>query len=320
MPDTTTNYSDKIVDTIVELLKEPKNPELEDAQALIARRVATSAALTPSRIPAAANITIVGGYLNLLERAGEDVLRLQAIAGALGLAGPMDLRYQAGGPTLYFTTRETLRVTGSAQAAAPTHFQIRSDFVATFDTMLSRLRSRGCELPILSTNSPLPAHGTVPPDDVLPIIGRSLKLVPGLALKDATTDTFIVADAGSGATSLYARQVTTEASDAASLSNITIDVFTCDATSCTAATATVKVEELAPLFAAAGWFPTAISAPTSLSATGGYTDWRNVTGLVAGETTLGDELRKLFTPMEIAGSALRDRTNRVWDGTTFASS
>jgi hypothetical protein len=40
---------------------------------------------------------------------------------------------------------------------------------------------------------------------------------------------------------------------------------------------------------------------------------------VAGETTLGDDLRMLYTPAAIARSALPSFTGFVWNGTEFAA-
>ena len=44
----------------------------------------------------------------------------------------------------------------------------------------------------------------------------------------------------------------------------------------------------------------------------------NATGLVAGQTTLRDELALLWSATEINASMLRDIVGRVWNGTTFA--
>lgn len=321
MTDTATDGSDStaITQAIIELLTQPTDPDLAEAQALMARRIATSAAITPSRIPAPGSITVVGGYLNLLERAGEDVLRLQAIAGALGLAGPLDLRYQTAGPALFFTTRSNLRVTAEAQQAAPTHIEIRSDFALAWDAMASVLAARGLELPVLRTSVPLPDFGQPVPTDLLEVVGRSLTLVPGLALTDPATDTFVIVENADGDPEVHLRQVTTDTPDAGSVAEVTVSAQTCDASSCSLSDVTLHLEHLGPHMAAAGWFPTALAAPTSLGDDGGYTRWRNVTGLVAGETTLGDELGRLYAPDRVAASALRDHLAWRWDGTTFAA-
>jgi hypothetical protein len=51
--------------------------------------------------------------------------------------------------------------------------------------------------------------------------------------------------------------------------------------------------------------------------------WRarltNAAGLIAGLTTLGDELHLLYGNAEIVASAFATRLSRVWDGTTFVA-
>lgn len=70
---------------------------------------------------------------------------------------------------------------------------------------------------------------------------------------------------------------------------------------------------------AAGWYhPQPLAEPQSVSDRGDLTAFVNTTGLVAGETTLGDELRLLYTPAQIARSALAGLVGHVWDGARFA--
>ena len=45
----------------------------------------------------------------------------------------------------------------------------------------------------------------------------------------------------------------------------------------------------------------------------------NLTGLVAGETTLGAELALLYTPAAIARSALAPFSGWIWNGSAFAA-
>lgn len=44
----------------------------------------------------------------------------------------------------------------------------------------------------------------------------------------------------------------------------------------------------------------------------------DLTGLIAGETTFGDELALLYTPADVARSALAALTGRTWNGSTDA--
>lgn len=314
-----TDATDTITETIVSLLKEPDDPALLEAQALLARRIASSAAIAPIRVPEPQNITEMGGYLNLLERAGEDTTRLQAISAALGLAGPLDTPLHAGGPDLGFTKLDNLRVTDAAMAAAPAEIELRTDFAGPLKTALDGLRVRGFELPLLNPRVPLPATDAAVPDamGMMALLGRSLRLVPSLALTDPTVDGLLVVD-GAAAIEVHLRQVDTAAAQAGAVADVALDVFTCDATSCNQANTTVKAEPLAPALAVAGWFPGPRSAPTTLTDAGEWTHFINATGLVIGESTFGEELARLYPGHVIAASAARHVLPAVWDGSAFS--
>ena len=77
-----------LVDALVELIRSGVRPDVLEAQRVLLQRLSTQGDVFPARIPAPRNITEVGGYLNLLERAGHIDLRSSALAGALGIAGP----------------------------------------------------------------------------------------------------------------------------------------------------------------------------------------------------------------------------------------
>lgn len=75
------------------------------------------------------------------------------------------------------------------------------------------------------------------------------------------------------------------------------------------------------MLSGAGWnHPTPVVAPASLRERGTLVRFVNVTGLVAGEATLGDELRLLYPPAAIARSAFAAFTGFRWNGTEFAAS
>ena len=59
--------------------------------------------------------------------------------------------------------------------------------------------------------------------------------------------------------------------------------------------------------------------PSSLTSGGSWAHWTNITGLVAGSSQFGDELKLIYTPDQIAASSLRDRLHWVWDGAKFAA-
>ena len=75
---------------------------------------------------------------------------------------------------------------------------------------------------------------------------------------------------------------------------------------------------LAPILAAAGFYP---AAPLPVPANSGVPTWSrlaNVTGLVAGSTQLGDELSMLFHADQIVNSVFAPMLSWTWNGTTFA--
>ena len=81
-----------------------------------------------------------------------------------------------------------------------------------------------------------------------------------------------------------------------------------------------RLVDVAPILSAAGWHhPEPVVAPVSLAARGTLARFINLTGLVAGETTLGDELALLYPSAAIARSALSSFTGFVWDGTAFSA-
>ena len=307
-----------LTNKILELMSTPDDPALSEAQALLARRIASSAALAPVRVPAPANITEMGGYLNLLERAGEDTLRLQAISAALGLAGPMDTPYNPGGPDIGFAKIDGLRVTDAAKTAAPAQIEVRMDLSGPLKTAMSAIEARGFELPLLTTRTPLPAEDATAPDAgmMMKLTGRCLRVSPATALKDPATDGVVVVNGGGGI-EVHLRQVDSGAADAGSVVQATIDAFTCDATSCTPASVSLLVEPLAPFLAVAGWYKGPRSAPSTLSDQGDWDTFYCATGLVAGETTFGEELARLYPGHLIAASAARHVLGATWDGTEF---
>jgi hypothetical protein len=77
--------------------------------------------------------------------------------------------------------------------------------------------------------------------------------------------------------------------------------------------------DVAPILSAAGWnHPVPLVLPTTLSSRGTLVQFINVTGLIAGETTLGDELNLLYPPAAVARSAFASLTGLVWSGVEFA--
>lgn len=319
--ETASTAEDRALDALTRILDSAITPDALEAQRLILRRLALSGDLFPSRVPAPRNITEVGGYLNLI--AQDPVLRAQVLASALGVAGPNPSPgWEPVYPPLYPVARANDRPAGVAPET-PVSVLIRSDFVDAFDGALAAVHDVGCVLPVLTALRALPPAmpGGSPPSDLLAYLGRVIELVPSAALTDPTTDPLAVGQAGgSGPHLTVARQVDPSAPAAGSLTPAAWSLWTCTSSVCTQSTVTDAFLDLGPVLNGAGWYtadpPT---PPTSLPAPGTWGRWSNVTGLVAGRTTVRSELELLYPVGAIAASSVRERLDWVWDGSAFVA-
>ena len=311
----------KVLDALAEILRASSSPEALQAQNLLLKRMALEGDVFPSRVPPPRNISEVGGYLNLLATLNETEMRSTVLASILGVAGPGSMTGLAPtGPVLFDLLHANDRPAGPAQPSIPVHFRVRHDFAPALDAALKIIHDAGCVLPVQSSPLSLPpaGPGVAPPGEMLPYLGRTLDLVPGAALVDPDTDPLAVAPLD-GTTNLLvvARQLDGAAPQSARVAMQKWVAWKCDPTACTESTADRKYLPLSPILNAAGWYQPAVTAPATLAAPGNWARWTNVTGLVAGVSTLGDELTLRFARAEIAASSLRDALSWVWDGTTF---
>jgi hypothetical protein len=331
MADTTTvegaEKLDEVIDALVELMRTGTRPDVLEAQRVLLQRLAQQGDVFPSRIPPPLNITQVGGYLNLLQELGQEEIRGGAVAAALGVAGPPPgAAGLAGVVPVGFVDMPNDRPPGPAQASIPPTVTVRADFHAPLLAALGALRAAGCALPLRAPRPQLPASqpgataSTLDDEAVLAALGRTLEVFPGTVLVDPDADPLAIARLETPATSpfvLAARALgggTTvpEQSWVAKRASTTAVVDDPPAPR--------RLLEVAPVLGAAGWnHPTPLVAPSSLSERGTLARFVNVTGLVAGETTLGDELELLYPPAAIARSALAGFTGFVWDGARFAA-
>jgi len=318
-----TAVAGKLVDALSEILRNSTSPDALASQQLLLRRMALEADVFPSRVPAPRNITEVGGYLNLLETLNETEMRSQVLASILGVAGPNPMPgFEPTTPALYDVLKSNDRPAGANQASIPVQLRIRNDFASAFDAALKAIHDAGCMLPVMTAPRSLPAAqaGAVPPDDLLPYLGRTLDLMPNAALNDPDADVLAVAHPDGVATlEVVARQLDATAPNAASVVQKKWAAWKCDAAVCTESTADRKYLSLTPILNAAGWYQKTPAAPQKLSAPGTWSHWTNTTGLIAGISRFGDELYQRYTGGEIGASSLRDAIDRVWDGTTFKS-
>jgi hypothetical protein len=333
MDETTTPTSDidaglaNVIDVLVELMRTATRPDVLEAQRVLLQRLAHQGDVFPSRIPPPRNITEVGGYLNLLETLGQQGTRSEAVASALGVAGPPPVAAGlAGVVPVGFVDMANDRPEGPAQASIPPLISVRADFHAPLLAAKNTLHASGCQLPLRAPRAVLPANqpgataASVDMDAAMAALGRALEVFPGAVLTDPATDPLAIARLETPATDpirLVARELdggtlVAEASwvaRRASASNVVDDPA-----------ATRRYLDVAPVMAAAGWIhPTPLEAPASLSQRGTLVRFVNLTGLIAGETTLGAELALLYPPAAIARSAFAALTAFVWNGTAFVA-
>ena len=331
MADTTTiegaEKLDEIVDVLVELMRTATRPDVLEAQRVLLQRLANQGDVFPSRIPPPRNISEIGGYLNLLQDLGQEEIRGAAVASALGVAGPPPGAAGLGGvlPVGFVETAND-RPEGPAQPSIPPTVTVRADFHAPLLTALAAIHAEGCALPLRAPRPQLPASQpgatatSLDADAVLAALGRSLEVFPGCVLTDADVDPLAIARLETPATSpflLAARELdggTAVAQQSwvakrASATSVVDDP-----------PAPRRLLEVAPILNAAGWrHPEPLVAPVSLADRGTLARFVNVTGLVAGETTLGEELALLYPPAAIGRSALSSFTGYVWNGAAFAA-
>jgi hypothetical protein len=329
MADTVTTPADPafdgLMDALVELIRSGVRPDVLEAQRLLLQRLANQGDVFPARIPVPRNITEIGGYLNLLELSGQQNIRSSAIASALGIAGPAPAgEALAGAVPVGFVEIANDRPAGAAQASIPPLLSIRADFHAPLMTAFAALHAAGCQLPLRAPRAVLPA--TQPDatptgldlDSVFAALGRMLEIFPGTILIDPALDALSIARLETPATDpvrLVARELdggtlVPEASWVAMRASTT--------TAVNDAPTLQRYLDVAPLLSAAGWnHPTPLALPTTLTTRGTLVRFINLTGLIAGETTLGDELHLLYTPAAVARSAFAALTGMVWDGAQF---
>lgn len=318
---------DGLMDALVELIRSGVRPDVLEAQRLLLQRLATQGDVFPARIPVPRNITEIGGYLNLLERSGQHDIRSSAIASALGIAGPAPAgEALAGAVPVGFVNVANDRPAGPAQASILPLLSVRADFHAPLMTALAALHTAGCQLPLRAPRAVLPATqpGATPTgldvDLVFAALGRTFEVFPGTVLVDPALDTLAIARLETPATDpvrLVAREL-----DGGTL--VTEANWVAMRASSTTAVSDVpslrRYLDVAPLLSAAGWnHPTPKALPTTLASRGTLVRFINVTGLIAGETTLGDELHLLYTPAAVARSAFAALTELVWDGAQFTA-
>lgn len=313
---------DALVETIIGLLENTNSPEIQRAREIIAHRLAISGDIAPSRVPPPLNISEIGGYINLLTEYGEEEQRARLIAAALGIAGPaITLPPPGQMPPLFFAERTQTRPDVPQQATFALGYTMRSDFVAAFEAALAQIATSGGALPVLTPLRVLPPLGsTVAPGPAqLALIGRRLSLAPTAALSDPAQDAVSVSRPTAGGAFAVRALVLDPAAPAAP--GIAAEEWTswqCTAEACEEVETTDARFDVAPALNAAGWVqPDPVTDPETMTNPGNWADWINITGLVPGLTTFGDEVSALYTGAQVLQSSVRDMMTLIWDGAAF---
>lgn len=247
-------------------------------------------------------------------------MRAHAVIGTLeprGMAAVRD-RYDHA-PALSFASLATHRPAGPWQGWIPLSLQIRSDFLAATSGALQTVSDMGATLPLLSAIPPLPPMGSrrSAGEDMLRFVGRVIHAAPATALVDAEADPILLARPR-GTVDPWMVMARVLVPGRIAVPRYNWDALQCDAASC----ATVAVEATAlvaiePILARAG-FRRPMPAPVPTSGIDpAWARFENHTGLMVGETTLGDELRMFYDAETIAASMFNDRLDWVWNGETF---
>ncbi|HEY1426882.1 MAG TPA: hypothetical protein VGF50_09445, partial [Caulobacteraceae bacterium] len=306
--------------TLLNVLTASQSPDMLQAQAFLLRRLALEGDVVPSRLPAPLNISEMGGYVNLLGTFGLTDARSQMLASALGIAGPSPALGTLGEqPPIAWLTLPNDRPTGPQQGSISLSIQVRADFAPALQAAIQALHDQGCALPLASPLQVLPPATAAAPTDLLPLIGRTIRLAPGQALVNPDADALAVAQLTAGPTWQVVSRV-------ASAGPIPVAPQAWSAQACTPSACTVspppaagrEFVPLSPVLANAGFVQTTPGAAPANALDYGWSRFDNLTGLVPGVTTYGAELALLWPQAVIAGSSVVNLLGLTWNGTAFA--
>ena len=284
---------------LLEILRQEVSPEATEARNMILRRIATENPVVASRIPAPLNITEIGGYINLLGSMGHEGITKGMLASILGQPAPMpEAMSLPRAPVEFLSSHESDRPECRGVASLPLTFHMRGGFSRSFLSALEVLHGMGAQVPILAPLPLLPDIGHfIDAREAMSIIGRRIEVASQSAMVDPETDPIVVTREG-----LLAKGGEEEM-DVLALVRGSDGIGEVEISA--------KLVDIEPLLARAGWYPVRVSDPGDLL---GLT---NVTGLVPGRTTYGDELYRLYASSQVASSGVRDLTTGVWDGEVF---
>ena len=312
---------DAVLLALTEVIKGATSPEIQQAQAMLLRRLATQGDVIPSRIPAPLNITQVGGYFNLLTDLAETTMRKEMLGAALGLA-TASVAAGAGGsiPPMHLTSLANDRPAGAAGAAVPLSVAVREDLAAGVTAMVASIHAAGGVLPLWSPPHALPpSTGTSMPPGPMPYLGRELWLAPTAALTDPATDPIVLGRAATDPAPGY-RVGIRVADGTVGAPKLDWTGLVWDTIGGAFVERALGQVTLLPIEAALATTPFAAHRLTVAPGQHGDYEWARLTavaGLVPGASRLGDELALLWTSQQITDSAYAAHVDALWDGTRF---
>lgn len=323
-PSTTDPAGDAVLGALTDVIRGAVTPEIQHAQAMLLRRLALEGSVIPSRIPAPANITQVGGYFNLLTGLSETDMRRRMLGAALGLASdsPITGSWLPGPtaqPPLTLTRLPNDRPAGTGGAAVPLIVAVREDFAASLAAAVDTAHIDGGLLPLWSPIA-LPAAASAGLDDLLLYTGRAVLVAPSATLVDPEGDAVVlgrlVADAGTDYQ--LALRVPDGTAGAPSQDWIGLVFDEMSGLYVERALPAVTLLPLTSVLDASGFTTeTSHGAPTSRQ----DLHWATVrctAGLLTGISRLGDELALIHPADRIAASSLAAKLDWQWNGTRFA--
>jgi hypothetical protein len=313
---------DALLLALTDAIRGASTPEIQQAQALLLRRLATEGDVIPSRIPAPRNITEVGGYFNLLTDLAETQLRHNMLSAALGLANEALPATGLGSvPPMRLQSVQNDRPAGPASTTVPLAVAIRNDLAAALQAVLDGVHADGGVLPLWSPPVALPpataAPGPIP--DPLLYLGRRVWLAPTAALTDPTVDSLVLGRASTDPAPGYRVGIrVSPGTVAAPALDWTGLVF--DTVSASFVERSVGTVGLLPLSTALAGSPFVATPIPAAPASRMDTAWARLTaigGLIPGVSTLGAELALVWNSDAVAASVFAGHLDAVWDGTTF---
>lgn len=321
-PEPTDPTEDTVLSALTDVIRGATTPEIQEAQAMLLRRLAVEGDVIPSRMDAPDNVTKVGGYFNLLTDLAMTDMRRQMLGSVLGLASDVSIPPAGGStPPMRFTTFANDVPPGPEGTTVAPTVAVRSDLAAPVQAAIATLHTEGGLLPLWSPPTALPPGpgGPVTAPDPMPYLGRALWVAPTVAMVDPDTDPIVLGRASTDPGTDYRIGVRVSAG---TVGAPTVDWIGLVWDSVGGAFVERDLGTVTMLAIEDALTGTAFAAHHSAAAPSsqGALAWARlvaVGGLVPGASKLGDELALLWSADEIAQSIYSTHLDALWDGTTF---